>query len=214
MNHIKNLSFSKDFFFKSERCKKISSLSNSAIMHEQELESVTRAKKALLSPKQALQTLTNVEALREAVAINAERTEALQTNLNNSELPTFHQANEEEQYTDIGMPLSEVAAMFARKAKSVYESLLISDRGQITLQKASEYQIPYDPSNINFLELFDQVEEFETVIARAKEFGIDWQDFGYDIIAIEQEMLEIAEEERGYRKSSYLDFVVTRGLEA
>ena len=63
-------------------------------------------------------------------------------NSNISEIPTFRKVKEEEQYTDIGLPISEVVAIFARRAKSVYESLLVSKRGQITLAKADEYEIP------------------------------------------------------------------------
>ena len=133
-------------------------------------------------------------------------------NSNISEIPTFHKVKEEEQYTDYGLPLSEVVATFAHRAKSVYESLLVSSRGQITLEKADEYEIPYDPHSINFLELFDKVEEFELTIAKANEYGIDWQDFGYDLIGIEQEISEAIAEEHSYRKYVHLEFLATRGV--
>jgi len=133
-------------------------------------------------------------------------------NSNISEIPTFHKVKEEEQYTDYGLPLSEVVATFARRAKSVYESLLVSSRGQITLEKADEYEIPYDPHSINFLELFDKVEEFELTIAKANEYGIDWQSFGYDLIGIEQEISEAIAEEHSYRKYVHLEFLATRGV--
>jgi len=133
-------------------------------------------------------------------------------NSNISEIPTFRQVKEEEKYTDYGLPLSEVVATFARRTKSVYESLLVSSRGQITLEKADEYEIPYDPHSINFLELFDKVEEFELTIAKAKEYGIDWKNFGYDLIGIEQEISEAMAEENSYRKYAHLEFLATRGV--
>jgi hypothetical protein len=133
-------------------------------------------------------------------------------NSNISEIPTFHKVKEEEQYTDYGLPLSEVVATLARRAKSVYESLLVSSRGQITLEKADEFEIPYDPHSINFLELFDKVEEFELTIAKANEYGIDWKNFGYDLIGIEQEISEAIAEENSYRKYAYLEFMATRGV--
>ncbi|MEA0971460.1 hypothetical protein Megvenef_01439 [Candidatus Megaera venefica] len=133
-------------------------------------------------------------------------------NSNISEIPTFRQVKEEEQYTDYGLPLSEVVATFARRTKSVYESLLVSSRGQITLEKADEYEIPYDPHSINFLELFDKVEEFELTIAKANEYGIDWRNFGYDLIGIEQEISEAIAEEHSYRKYAHLEFLATRGV--
>lgn len=134
------------------------------------------------------------------------------TNASISEIPTFRQVKEEEQYTDIGLALSEVVATFARRAKSIYEHFLISERGQELLNKANEFGISYDVNNINFLELFDKVERFEEVIARAAEFGIDWQEFGYDVIGIEQEIEEAMAEEYSYSRYAYLDFASTRGL--
>lgn len=134
------------------------------------------------------------------------------SNSNISEIPTFCRIREEERYTDIGLPLSDIVETFARRAKSVYEDFLISERGQITLEKADEYEIPYDANNIDFIALFDKVEEFERTIARAKEFGIDWQDFGYDVIGIEQEISEAIAEEASYKKYAYLEFLETRGV--
>ena len=143
------------------------------------------------------------------------------SNSNISETPTFHQVKEEEQRTDYGLPLSEVVATFARRAKSIYENFEISSRGQATLEKADKFGIEYDPNNIDFLVLLDKVQEFEKVLARAEGRGINWKHFGYHTIttlglnSIEQivEEEEI-EEEAIYRKHSYLDFASTRGLEA
>jgi hypothetical protein len=142
-------------------------------------------------------------------------------NSNISEIPTFHQVKEEELRTDYGLPLSEVVATFARRAKSIYENFEISSRGQATLEKADKFGIEYDHNNIDFLTVLAQVQKFEKVIARAEERGINWKHFGYHTIttlglnSIEQivEEEEI-EEEAIYRKHSYLDFAATRGLEA
>ena len=142
-------------------------------------------------------------------------------NSNISEIPTFHKVKEEEQYTDYGLPLSEVVATFARRAKSIYENFEISSRGQATLEKADKFGIEYDPNNIDFLTLLDKVQEFEKVIVRAEERGINWKHFGYHTIttlglnSIEQIVGdEERDEEDIYRKHSYLDFAATRGLEA
>ena len=142
-------------------------------------------------------------------------------NSNISEIPTFHQVKEEEQRTDYGLPLSEVVATFARRAKSIYENFEISSRGQATLEKADKFGIEYDPNNIDFLTILDKVQKFEKVIARAEDRGINWKHFGYHTITtlglncIEQIVEdEEREEEDIYRKHSYLDFAATRGLEA
>jgi len=142
-------------------------------------------------------------------------------NSNISEIPTFHQVKEEEQYTDIGLPLSEVVATFARRAKSIYENFEISTRGKETLEKADKFGIEYDPNNIDFLTVLAKVREFEKVIARAEASGINWKHFGYHTITtlglncIKQIVEdEEREEEASYRKQAYLDFAATRGLEA
>lgn len=146
---------------------------------------------------------------------------SMTSNSNISEIPTFHQVKEEEQRTDYGLPLSEVVATFARRAKSIYENFEISSRGQATLEKADKFGIEYDPNNIDFLTVLDKVQEFEKVIVRAEERGINWKHFGYHTIttlglnSIEQIVGdEERDEEDIYRKHSYLDFAATRGLEA
>ena len=140
------------------------------------------------------------------------------TNASISEAPTFYKVKKEER-TDYGLPLSDIVAIFARRAKSIYERFEISSRGQATLEKANKFGIKYDPENIDFLALLDQVRKFEKVIARAEERGINWKHFGYHTITtlglncIEQIVEdEEREEEASYRKHSYLDFAVTRGL--
>lgn len=45
-----------------------------------------------------------------------------------------------------GLPLSEIAIMLARKAKSVYERLTSED-GEMLLAKVNEYEIPHDLDN-------------------------------------------------------------------
>ena len=133
------------------------------------------------------------------------------TNASVSEVPTFHKTKEEK-HSAYGLPLSDIVAIFTGRAKSIYERFEISSRGQITLEKANEYEIPYDPHSINFLELFDKVEEFELTIAKANEYGIDWKNFGYDLLGIEQEISEAIEEENSYRKYVHLEFFATRGV--
>jgi len=107
--------------------------------------------------------------------------------------PSFHTPNgsNERNKEDYGLPLNDIIATLSRKAKSVYERYLISEQGRELIAKAEEYEIPYDIRTVNFLELRDQVEEFEEVIEKAAEYGINWQEFGYDLLVIEQEMMDI-----------------------
>ena len=131
---------------------------------------------------------------------------------NISDIPTFYHIKEEARHTDYGLPLSEVAAIFSRKAKRVYDRVLLSTNGERTLAKADEFGIEYDVDEVDFLTLFDQVQEFERVVAQADDLHIDWQDFGYDIIAIEQEIEDVKDDEHNHRQYECLDFFDSRGL--
>ncbi len=159
-------------------------------------------------------TSHEIQAISNSIVSKIEQ----KTNANISEAPTFHQAKEEK-HSAYGLPLSDIVAIFARRAKSIYERFEISSRGQATLEKADKFGIEYDPENIDFLALLDQVQKFEKVIARAEERGINWKHFGYHTITtlglncIEQIVEdEEREEEASYRKHAYLDFTATRGL--
>lgn len=114
--------------------------------------------------------------------------------------PSFHTPNgsDERNSEDYGLPLADIIATLSRKAKSVYERYLISEQGRELIAKAEEYEIPYNIRTVNFLELRDQVEEFEEVIEKAAEYGINWQEFGYDLLGIEQEMMDIDQANMDY----------------
>ncbi|MEM6339477.1 MAG: hypothetical protein AAF673_06125 [Pseudomonadota bacterium] len=121
-------------------------------------------------------------------------------NSNIKDIPSFNIPNRSNDRTDedFGLPFSEVIEVLSRKAKSVYERYLISEQGRELIAKAEEYEIPYDIRTVNFLELRDQVEEFEEVIEKAAEYGINWQEFGYDMLGIEQEMIDIDQANMDY----------------
>jgi hypothetical protein len=114
--------------------------------------------------------------------------------------PSFHTPNgsNERSDKDYGLPLSEIASMLARKAKSVYERYLASEDGVELLKKAAEYEIPYDIKTLDIVELRDKVEEFEEAIEKAASVGIDWKEFGYDLIGIEQEVASFEQAENDY----------------
>ena len=116
------------------------------------------------------------------------------------DIPSFHTPNgsNERSEEDYGLPLADIIATLSRKAKSVYERYLISEQGRELIAKAEEYEIPYDIRTVNFLELRDQVEEFEEAIEKAASVGIDWKEFGYDLIGIEQEIANFEQAENDY----------------
>ena len=134
-------------------------------------------------------------------------------NSNIKELPSFNTPdNSKRDNEDYGLPLSTIAAILARKAKSVYERYLASEDGEILLAKATEYEIPYNPNDIDIITLRDQVEEFEESIKIANQYGIDWKNFGYDILAIEQEVGDAQQAENDYMSYVRSQFLTTRGV--
>lgn len=136
-------------------------------------------------------------------------------NPNIKELPSFNTPdNSKRDNEDYGLPLSTIASTLARKAKSLYESYLASEEGETLLEKAAEYEIPYDANNIDIITLRDKVEEFESAIELASQYGIDWKNFGYDLLAIEQEIADAQVAERDYLNFARNQFLTTRGIVA
>ena len=136
-------------------------------------------------------------------------------NLSIKELPSFNTPdNSKRDSEDYGLPLSTIAASLARKAKSAYECYLASEDGETLLSKAAEYQIPYDANNIDIITLRDKVEEFEAAIKIANQYGIDWKNFGYDLLAIEQEVADAQQVENDYLCYARSEFLTTRGVVA
>ena len=62
------------------------------------------------------------------------------------------------------------------------------------LAKADEYQIPYNKKCIDWQTLEDKICEFESLIKEADEMLIDWEEFGYDPIGIEQAIVDLSEQ--------------------
>ena len=129
------------------------------------------------------------------------------------ELPSFNTPdNSKRDSEDYGLPLSTIAASLARKAKSVYERYLASEEGEMLLAKANEYEIPYAAKDIDIITLRDKVEEFEAAIKIANQYGIDWKSFGYDLLAIEQEVADAQQAENDYLCYARSEFLTTRGV--
>ena len=144
---------------------------------------------------------------------NATISDSYNFNPSIKELPTFH-TPDSEKHKDYGMPIAYVVAVLARKAKNVYERHLASEQGKELLLKANEYEIPCNPHDIDIITLRDKVEEFEEAIEKAASFGINWREFGYDLLGIEQEIAEVQAAETDYMHGVQDWFLTTRGVEA
>jgi len=103
-------------------------------------------------------------------------------------IPTFHSTKQESLRSDFGLPVDELISLLARKAKYVYEKMLISERGQGILIKAFKYKVDFDMDNIDFLHLIDEIETYESLIQQANNLNISWDYKYYDPTGLQQEI--------------------------
>ena len=95
---------------------------------------------------------------------------------------------------DHNIPIQDLRDLLVRASKRAYEKELDSERGRQTISKVIKYNIPFDKDDIDFLDLMDKISEYEYLLKRAVEFGIDWEEGDYDIAQLEHE-IEIASSE-------------------
>jgi hypothetical protein len=125
--------------------------------------------------------------------------------------PNFHTPDSNGEH-EHGLPFSEIAAMLARKAKRVYDRHLAKEHGEELLRLAKEYEIPYKADDLDIITLRDKVEEFEEAIERANEYGVNWREFGYDLLGIEQEIIDAQNAESSYMNYAKNKLVANVGV--
>jgi hypothetical protein len=168
--------------------------------------SVAKAKKLLqkmlLPTKEATQIFSNLAQLREAVKISNER-QATKLPANITEIPKFHEAKTE------SLELPESAKeTFARIGIRVREAFI-----EEQIERASLYNIPYENYSDNYYQLMVDIDKYEYLLERAKDYCIDWDISEYDPLALEQTIEEA--EHNAYLQDQELRsyFSLTRGVE-
>lgn len=106
--------------------------------------------------------------------------------------------------------LDSAKEAMSRMAKRVYENMLGSERGEELLSKAEEYNIPYDKDYINWLELINLVEEYETLLLQADEYNIAWDLSEYDPLGLQQEIDYYIHGSRRETNDLYRDYLDSR----
>ncbi len=101
---------------------------------------------------------------------------------------------------------------FARMALRIQSKILESSHKEELLLKAYQYNIPYNPNSINFLELSTQIDEYEELLRIAQTFNIDWDSSEYDPIALQQEIDYHEKQEIDQRNMMYLDYMSSRSI--
>ena len=160
---------------------------------------VSMTKKVIL-PKEAIQLLSNLEALKEAGNVYFQRNSKKALPDHISEFPKFHEAKEEKlELSDSAKETIDRIGARARKA-------FIKEQ----MARADKYNIPYDCYNVNFLELSYKIDQYEMLLEEAKELGIYWEISDYDPVALEQEIESYKESERRSRDLMYSDYLHSR----
>ena len=168
--------------------------------------SVAKAKEALtknlFTPREAIQVFSNLEAAREANEILKQRSaQALPTNI--AETPKFHESKTE------SLELSDSAKeTFARIGVRVREAFI-----EEQIERASLYNIPYENYGDNYYQLMVDIDKYEYLLERAKDYCVDWDISEYDPLALEQTIEEA--EHNAYLQDQELRsyFLLTRGVE-
>ena len=218
MQDISTLPLRQESFLESKNHKKINnSVSHGTIelisyklldstMPSLEEISVAKAKKLLqkmlLPQKEAAQVFTNLEQLRKAVKISNER-QATKLSVNITEIPKFHEAKTE------SLELPESAKeTFARIGIRVREAFV-----EEQIKRASLYNIPYENYGDNYYQLMVDIDKYEYLLERAKDYCVDWDISEYEPLALEQTIEEA--EHNAYLQDQELRsyFSLTRGVE-
>ena len=220
MKNILTLPLRQESFLESRNHEKINALINhgtielrshellESAMPSLEEISVAKAKeylrKMLLSTKEAVQVFSNLEQLREAVKISNERNMlAEQLPANITEIPKFHEAKTE----SIELPESakETFARIITRAKEAF----IEEQ----IERANFYNIPYETYGDNYYQLMVDIDKYEYLLEKAKDYCVDWDTSEYEPLALEQELEEA--EHNAYMADQELRayFSLTRGVE-
>ena len=168
--------------------------------------SIAKAKEALtknlLKPREVMQVFSNLEAAREANEIFKQRSvQSLPANI--AETPKFHESKTE------SLELSDSAKeTFARIGIRVREAFV-----EEQIERASLYNIPYENYGDNYYGLMVDIDNYEYLLEKAKDYCVDWDTSEYDLLALEQAIEEA--EHNAYLQDQELRsyFSLTRGVE-
>ncbi|MBP9778168.1 MAG: hypothetical protein KBD25_03200 [Rickettsiaceae bacterium] len=218
MQNILRLPLCQGASLKSEKHKKINNSVNhgkiklrshdnyESTMPSLEEISVAKAKEALkrglFGTKEAMQLFSNLEAAREANAIFKQRSvQALPANI--TETPKFHEVKIGSQ--DLPESAKETFARISLRARETF----IEEQ----IERASLYNIPYKSYGNDYYRLMVDIDHYEYLLEKAKDYCVDWDMSEYDPVALEQELEEAEHNAYLYNQELRSYFSLTRGVE-
>ena len=212
MYNSNNSALSKDTIFRASNHTSINSTFSSALVLEE--ISVAKAKEALLlkgiSSKEALQILKNLETKKEAIRIFEERKQS-EENLkkvidqlpeNITETPKFHEAKS--QSVELSDSASKTFSRIGIKAREVFV--------EEQIERAMVYNIPYESYGDDYYQLMQDIDKYEYLLEKAKDYCVDWDFSEYDPVALEQTIEDAEHSAYAENQELRLYFSLTRGV--
>ena len=204
MHNSNNSALSKDTIFRASNHTNINStfISLSNLEELSIAKAIETLKKMLLPTEEVVQIFSNLEQARLAVKIYNERqTAKLPANI--TEIPKFHEAKTE----SLELPAS-AKETFARIGIRVREALI-----EEQIERASLYNIPYENYGDNYYQLMVDIDKYEYLLGKAKDYCVDWDTSEYDPVALEQAIEEAEHNAYLYNQELRSYFLLTRGVE-
>ncbi len=159
-------------------------------------------KRGLFGTKEAIQVFSNLKAAREANSIFKQRSgQVLPANI--AETPKFHKTKNE----STELPTS-AKATFARISLRAREAFIKEQ-----IERASLYNIPYKNYGDDYYRLMVDIDHYEYLLEKAKDYCVDWDVSEYDPVALEQLIEEAEHNAYLYNQELRSYFSLTRGVE-
>lgn len=159
--------------------------------------------KKVILPKEAMQLLYNLEALKEAGKCYLQRNSGKALPSNITETPKFHEVKNEP------VELSESAKeTFARIGARARLSFI-----EEQIDRAMVYNINHETYGDDYYRLMQDIDKYEFLLEKAEQLGISWDISEYDPIALEQEIEEAEHNSCAERMNLHFYFNATRGVE-
>jgi len=176
---------------------------------------VAKAREALrqmlISPKEALQVLKNLESKKEAIRIFEERNQSKenlekiidQLPSNITDKPKFHEVRSEP--VELSASSKETFARIGERAREAF----IEEQ----IERAMFYNIPYKSYGENYYQLMVDIDKYEYLLEKANDYCIDWDSSEYDLVALEQAIEEAEHNAYIHDQSLRSYYLQSRGVE-
>jgi hypothetical protein len=176
---------------------------------------VAKAREALrqmlISPKEALQVLKNLESKKEAIRIFEERNQSKenlekiidQLPSNITDKPKFYEVRSEP--VELSASAKETFARIGERAREAF----IEEQ----IERAMFYNIPYKSYGENYYQLMVDIDKYEYLLEKANDYCIDWDSSEYDLVALERAIEEAEHNAYIHDQSLRSYYLQSRGVE-